>query len=288
MIDYRERWARYLVKGRNLASTTAFTYELGVQRLERFTGKARADISAKDVREFLLSDYHPATKNSTLVAIKSFHRWGAEIEELWPLNGIMTIEGPRMLRCEKLALTTLEARTLLDRCVRPNEFRAIWLGLLAGTRVSESAMVDETSWVSDGRQGWLRIVGKGSRPRQIPVHPRLQEKREMILASDATRDVLKFTCRSLAHVTGIAFSSHLLRHTFARTLRDGRVPRDVIGNLLGHAPTSTTLIYAPITEDEKIEASHCLNAYWRRPSRVRSRRSRHSGGKQIWQWLRSA
>ncbi len=48
-----------------------------LQRLEQFTNKPPAEITASEVRRFLReTDFHPSTKSSSIVAMKAFDRWG--------------------------------------------------------------------------------------------------------------------------------------------------------------------------------------------------------------------
>ena len=248
--DLRQRFARYLLAECNLSPVTAFGYEQCLLRLERFTGKRAEDISATDVRGFLRdSSYHPETKGCTVVAIKQFHRWGV-LEELWPANGILGLRGPKLIRNPKPALERDEARTVLSLCKRPNDYRLAYFGLYAGLRISESASITENEWRGDK----LRFTGKGRKVREVPVHPDLAGKRHIILSHSTTADSLKTSCRGLAFATGVSFSSHALRRTFAVSLAEARVSRDVIGALLGYAASVTTAHYAPVLFSEMREA----------------------------------
>jgi site-specific recombinase XerD len=251
----RRRFNEYLIHERNLSPMTAYTYENNLRCIERFVGKDAATIGPNDLRRFLReSPLHPQTKNGVAVGMKAFHRWGA-LEELWPLNGIASVAGPRLIKNPKSSLTTDEANALLKVVTRPNEVRLVYLGLYAGLRVGEMARVDEGAWLEDR----LRFMGKGRKVRDVPVHPALEAKRETILARTTTDSTLKQVVRSLVYATGIEFSSHSLRRTFAVTLSEARIPREVIGSILGHAPLSVTETYAPIRWTEKLEAMDTLS-----------------------------
>lgn len=246
----RREFAVYLTDERELSPATAWTYNQALLRLEKFCGKPICEITATDVRAFMrFSAYHASTKNATVVAIKSFHRWGV-LEGYWTTNGIVGLQGPRQHLNPKPSLTVSEVLALLGVTKRPNETRLVYLGLYAGCRVSESASIGPDEWLEDR----LRFVGKGSKVREVPVHPDLEARRETILSNRPTRDTLKTTCRALAFLLGIPFTSHSLRRTFASTLSESGVPREVIGALLGHAPASVTEFYAPVRWSEKTEA----------------------------------
>jgi site-specific recombinase XerD len=249
----RRDFAAYVVGEKNLTPSTAFAYEQGLQRIEKFTGTQAHLLKVPDVRRFLReSPYNPSTKSGTLVAVKALHRWGRLEGKAWANPDIDAVPGPKQVINPKDALEPEQAALLLNTCRRPNEFRVIGLGLLGGLRVAESASIGEVEWVGDK----LKFMGKGRKVRQIPVHADLAEMRNVIMRNPSTSPgTLKHVCRSLSYVTDIPFTSHMLRHTFARMLRRAGVPREVIGALLGHAPLGVTDgRYAPVEMDEMLDA----------------------------------
>jgi integrase len=56
------------------------------------------------------------------------------------------------------------------------------------------------------------------------------------LSYDSVRSLIAKT----THATGIGFTAHTLRHTFATTLRRGGAPMEVVSELLGHSSVTTT------------------------------------------------
>lgn len=268
MDHLKVRFHRWIVRARNLSPLSGVTYVNGVERIERVTGKPAAEITARDLHSFLLSDYHPTTKNMSLVAFRSFHWWGAVVEELWPLDPkIMAVKGPKVIRPPKPALSPEEAVTLLRACKRSNEFRAVWLPLFQGMRVSEAARIGEREWRPDR----FVFMAKGRKTIEVPVHPELAKKRDVILSNETTKDTLKAVCRAMSLLLGIRFSPHTLRHTFARVTREMGVERATVGGLLGHGPQDVTEIYIPVTFDEMYRALPVLD--YERAARRRHLRS---------------
>lgn len=247
----RHDFAKYLVGERNLCASTAYTYEDSLLRLERFSGKKPAELSVDDIRRFMReAAYHPGTKNLALHAIKEFHKWGV-IEGHWQRNGIPELRGQRNPINPKRSLERAEVLELLEASQRPTEARVALLGLYAGCRISESARIGEDEWKGTK----LRFMGKGRKIREVPVHPELQEHRGLILSRTPSSGTLQHTVRSLAHYTGIDMSSHSLRRTFGVTLSEAGVEREVIGALMGHAPSSTlTKSYVPVRMNEMEQA----------------------------------
>jgi site-specific recombinase XerD len=248
--EMRRQYTAYLIKECNLSPLTSYSYQSCLKRLEDFVGKSITEVDVPDVRRFLRdSEYGPQAKNGAVVALKSFHRWGA-LEGYWSLNGIVALRGPKLVRNPNPSLEREEARTLLQSCKRPADFRVIYLGLYAGTRVSETASIGAGEWKGDK----LRFVGKGRKVREVPVHPKLAERRDVILSKQPSVGSLKQTCRVFSYVSQIPWTSHTLRRSFACALIEARVNRDIIGALLGHAGSITTAAYAPVAWWEKTEA----------------------------------
>lgn len=256
---YRRDFAEYLIGECNLTAATAFTYETSFQRIEKwFGGRDVSTLTVEEVRRFIReSSYHPSTKNGTLVAIKALHRW-AEIEGLpWANPAIQRLRGPKQVRDPRRALEIEEAVTLLDSCRSSNEFRAVYLGLYGGLRVSEQARIGEPQWLPDR----LRFEGaKNRKTRDVPMHPELADKRAIILSKSPSKDTLKHVCRSLSFVTGVDFTSHTLRRTFSRTMRRGGVPREVPAAIMGHTPaTVNESSYDPVEWDEMVDGMSKLD-----------------------------
>lgn len=250
-----QRFAEYLIYEKNLSATSAATYAHALERLQRFCNKPWTALHVEDVRAFLRwPHYNASTKNSTLVGLKAALKWGV-LEGLWPVSPIMSMDGPKLIRNPKPSLSTSEVQTLLLYARKPNEKRVLVLGLYAGLRVSESARIGHDEWLEDR----LRFLGKGRKIREVPVHPELLKHRTSILTSQPTADTLKSTCRSISFASGIHFSSHSLRRTAAVRMSEARIPREVVGAILGHAPTSVTeSAYAPVRWEEKLEAMERL------------------------------
>lgn len=120
-------------------------------------------------------------------------------------------------------------------------------------------------------EGYVRVFGKGSKERIIPIHDvalhslqaYLNAGRERLLAghapnefffvstrgnqmgTDAMRKMFKDTLAQ-AGVNG-SYSPHDMRHTFASDLLDGGADLRSVQEMLGHVSLSTTQIYTHLT-----------------------------------------
>ena len=135
----------------------------------------------------------------------------------------------------------------------------------AGLRVSE--LIALPLQAVDLQTGMLRVFGKGSKERLVPVHGRAQEKLLSYLETTRplfhpavanvfvnrfgkalTRQYVFTLVRDCAKACGILrpVSPHTLRHSFATHLLEGGADLRSVQTLLGHADIGTTEIYTHV------------------------------------------
>ena len=144
-----------------------------------------------------------------------------------------------------------------------------------GMRVSEllSLKLDAVNLAD----GWVRVFGKGSKERLIPVHDRAvgilkqylavrrgkfkDQASAQIFVSRAGKPLSRAQfwrdLRGLGRRAGVAqpLHPHLLRHTFATHLLQGGADLRSVQELLGHASLATTQIYTHL-EKSALKGSH--------------------------------
>ena len=150
----------------------------------------------------------------------------------------------------------------------------------SGLRVSEAVNVNLTDF--EESKDFLRILGKGSKTRLVPVGRFAQsainqwiEKRKALATIDealfvnlrgkriSTRSVQE-RIKSLALMQGLPpVNPHMLRHSFATHLLESSGDLRSIQELLGHSSLSTTQIYT------RLDYQHLIKIYEKSHPRAR-------------------
>jgi site-specific recombinase XerD len=238
-------------------------------------GLGPGDVRHRDVRRYAAglsaAGAAPATVARKLAAIRGLFGFLVRTERAGQ-NPAELVSSPK--RSEKLpkVLTTEQMRSLLEQIPAhtPLELRdraMLELAYSCGLRCEEIVNLDQRSMDFESEQ--LRVLGKGSKERILPVgepaqealrrylergrHALLADPREPALFlsksgrrlsnSDVTRRLGLWT-RQASLATGI--SPHSLRHSFATHLLEGGADLRTIQELLGHASISTTQVYTRV------------------------------------------
>lgn len=288
-------WLEHLAHERRLSPRTLEAYgHIGrtyLAFLEQHRGEALGltdlgGISAAEVRAHLAarrSGDHPLNARSlgqTLAGIRSFHGFLDRRCDT-PAPQLALVRGPKIKPTLPRPVTADQARGLLNE-PESDPDTAPWaaardravLTLLygCGLRISEALSLRR----SDAPLGeTLRVVGKGSKTRVVPVLPAVREAVEAYLALQpfvigpdealfkaprggplSPRHV-QATVQRLRGRLGLPASAtpHALRHAFATHLLGAGADLRSIQDLLGHASLSTTQKYTAV------DAAHLLGAY---------------------------
>jgi integrase/recombinase XerC len=134
-----------------------------------------------------------------------------------------------------------------------------------GLRIAEALSLDVRDAPLPGGAGMLRVVGKGSKERIVPVLPVVRDAMAAWLARHPDPSagsplflgvrggrldpaVAQRTMRTYRQQTGLPdhATPHALRHSFATHLLAGGADLRSIQELLGHASLSTTQRYTAV------------------------------------------
>jgi integrase/recombinase XerC len=288
-------WLEYLAKERRSSPRTLEAYGFAASRyigfLEQHRGEtislaSLADVTAGEIRAWLAhlrQGEHPLSPRSlsqALSAIRTFHRFLDRRLDA-PNSAVALVRGPRVKPGAPRPVSEDQARGMLaEPALDPD--REEWeaardeavLTLLygCGLRISEALSLRRSEAPLPET---LRIVGKGSKTRIVPVLPAVREAVDAYLnqapfvleAGDALFRArrggplsprhVQATVQNLRSRLGLPASAtpHALRHSFATHLLGAGADLRSIQELLGHASLSTTQRYT------QVDAAALLSAY---------------------------
>jgi integrase/recombinase XerC len=277
----------YLKTERQASSCTVLAYQrdlfAGVDYFARQLGKPDEELRAADIDLLLFRRYlaflGQAGLARTTIARKvaawcSFFRYLSRENQV-EANPLSGVSAPRLRRRLPEVLYPEEVGVLVelpDDSPRGLRDRAFLETLYAGgLRISELAGLDLADL--DLERGYVRVLGKGNRERQVPLggyavqalRRYLAEGRPALVRSkkQTTAVFLNYRGERLS-VRGVHLiftgylkrlapdqqaGPHLLRHCFATHLLDAGADLRSVQELLGHARLSTTQIYTRVSVD---------------------------------------
>jgi integrase/recombinase XerD len=262
---------------RDLRRYVSVLAALGVRRPD--------DVQEQHVTEFLMrlregdEEHLPLGSGSAaraVVAVRGFHRFLLR-EGMATVDPAGGVKPPTPAKRLPKALPLDEVERIIDAAGSAGTVLALrdraLLEMLYGTgaRISEAVGLDVDD--VDLETGGVRLLGKGSKERAVPVgsyacaaisaylvrgRPQLAgvgrgtpalflNARGGRLSRQSAWTVL----RSAAERAGVRgdVSPHTLRHSFATHLLDGGADVRVVQELLGHASVTTTQVYTLVTVD---------------------------------------
>ncbi|HET7485931.1 MAG TPA: tyrosine recombinase XerC [Solirubrobacterales bacterium] len=273
------------LQGRSAAERTRHAYGVDLGQFVEWAGeRAPGAIRHRDVRRYAAGlssgGAAPATVARKLAAIRGLFDFLVRTGRVGQ-NPADLVSSPK--REEKLprVLSAEQVRSLLEGIPArtPLELRdraMLELAYSCGLRCEEIVNLDLGALDFESEQ--LRVLGKGSKERMLPVgepaqkalqrycergrHALAGDPRERALFlsksgrrlsnSDITRR-LGLWVREAALAAGV--SPHSLRHSFATHLLEGGADLRAIQELLGHASISTTQVYT------RVDAARLRDAY---------------------------
>ena len=280
-------WLDHLDVERGVAANTLKSYRRDLARYAAYlAGRGVHDpaaITEAHVSDFLATlregtpDHPPLAASSaarTLVAVRGFHRF-LVLEGDLPSDPAAAVSPPRPPARLPKAISIEDVERLLEAAsvgdtppsLRDRALLEVLYG--AGARISEAS--GSTSTTSTREEGVVRLFGKGSKERIVPLGSYAAQALGAYLvrgrpafavkgkgtpavflnqrASRLSRQSAWSVMRAAAERADLGghLSPHTLRHSFATHLLDGGADVRVVQELLGHASVTTTQIYTLVT-----------------------------------------
>lgn len=281
---YTKQFEAYLKLERSLADNSIEAYLSDIDKLKRFLqskdetksplGVLLADLV--DFTEFLLElGFSPYSQARIISGIKAFFKF-LMYEEVIDKDPSELLEAPKIGRKLPDTLSFEEIEQILHAIDLSTPYggrdRAILETLYSsGLRVSE--VVDLRISNVHEEVGFLKVVGKGSKERLVPigrealkfiriyrdqirVHVPIQKGFEDHLflnrrGKSLTRVFVFTMIKKLVEQAGIQknVSPHTFRHSFATHLIEGGADLMAVKDMLGHESITTTEIYTHLDRD---------------------------------------
>jgi len=310
-ISLLNRFASYLTVERGLSKNTVESYLFDLKGFLRYlaekTASSQSSVASSQKNSLLVTRYSllPFTREDIVnymgklkddrrsmasvcrfvSSIKSFSKF-LIIEKIIPEDPTETLRLPMQWERLPKALGMEDIKKLLDLDHEPSIINAqlfirdsamLELMYSSGLRVSEIISIKVNDLNFEG--GFLRVMGKGSKERVVPMNHRavekikryMQELRPDLLKNrqspylfltnrgmPMTRQRFWQALKKFGDKVGLELTPHTIRHSFATHILEGGADLRSVQKMLGHADISTTQIYTKVTGDriKKVYLEH--------------------------------
>ena len=281
----------YLTAEKGLSKNTIESYAFDLKKFHEFLISKKGSLSSfkrSDIVDFIdrlrHEDYSASSICRIISSIKGLCKYKI-IENIVQEDPAENLQSPKKWERLPKALSISEVKSLLEKSITENsrtpaavrDYVMIELLYSSGLRVSELVSLRLEDIHFDA--GFLRVVGKGSKERIVPVSLRALEKIKNYMKRERT-EILKKKTSAYLFVTnrggpmtrqrfwqtikktgkklGIPLSPHTMRHSFATHLLEGGADLRSLQKMLGHSDISTTQVYTKVTSDrlKKVYSKH--------------------------------
>ena len=286
----KENFINYCEYEKGLSANTlkSYNYEINLYQTYLEDKLSIIDIekvSKEDIESYLKYCYSKNEDSKTIshkiTTIYNFHNYLLR-EKVIKDNQAEFIDRPKLAKHLPYTLTVKEIDKLLDiALVTVFDYRdKAMLELMYGTGLRVSELVSLTVYDVDFYNAFLRIKGKGSKERIVPINNaslkylKLYLDRRSLLLKKKTSDELFLNARgegisrqgffkNLKKILAkkgmpVNISPHSLRHSFATHLIENGADLRSVQTMLGHSDITTTKIYTHIS-NEKVTKDYLIN-----------------------------
>ena len=293
--DALDAFIAYIARVEGFSEETVRAYEGHIEAFGRWcarSGVVALEPSVRDMRRYLAelkrARYAARTISAHLSSIRSFFRW-CLFEGIVDFEVASSIQMPKVPQTlpKTIVASDMDRLMAVPDTSKPEGLRdAAMLELFyaTGARISELSRLDIEDFDRSSRT--VRLFGKGSKERIVPVYRRaldaveryVADGRPVLLAASGHQEqsesrhalfisargnrmdtnALRYRFRSLSRAAGLPadVTPHVMRHTFATDLLAGGADLRSVQELLGHASLATTTLYTHLTPD-RLTGARC-------------------------------
>jgi integrase/recombinase XerD len=277
------KYFEFLRLEKNLSVHSLSAYKFDLDKYRAFLVGSRVDnavrVTGNHISKFIASLHRrplsPRSIARTLSALRGFHRYllgEGDVQD----DPTQVFDSPKQERLLPEVLNISEVDRILSAPDTNDRLgirdRAMLETLYAtGVRVSELVNLKQSNLVAE--EGLVRVFGKGSKERIVPIGrsarqwiEKYQQQSRTYLAkagksqdylflsvrsTKLTRDMVRKLVEKYADAAGIRkkVHPHTFRHSFATHLLEGGADLRAVQEMLGHADISTTQIYTHIDRE---------------------------------------
>lgn len=283
-MDLFKSFISYLTVDKGLSKNSVESYYLDLKKFSEFLSDNKKDINSfvrDDIVNYIafLKDngFSTASICRFISSVKGLCRF-LIIEKIISVDPTETIKTPTQWDRLPKALNVDDIKKLLDIDLHPSSITihplfirdSAMLELLysSGLRVSEIISIKAIDLKHEA--GFLRVIGKGSKERVVPMNYRASTKIKKYIntlrpdllkgrqspylfltnrGTPMTRQRFWQALKRFGVMTGIKLTPHTIRHSFATHLLDGGADLRSVQKMLGHSDISTTQIYTKVSGD---------------------------------------
>ncbi len=278
-----DRFINYILSEKGLSKNTAESYNRDLIKflnfLEKHGNREVISVTREDILlflgELLEEGKKPRSVSRALVSIRVFYRYLIS-QGLVKKNPAALIEGMKIKKELPRVMSYSDIMKIIN-IIKPDDASGLrdlaMIELLYATGIRVSELVNLKLGDVDLNVGYLRVLGKGTKERIVPVgeyarkrvkeyldiaRPRLLGKRisEHLFI---TRFGTKFTrqgfwlmVKNYARLAGVKVNvtPHVFRHSFATHLLERGADLRTLQTMLGHSDISTTQVYTHVSSEQ--------------------------------------
>lgn len=283
-----QSFLQYLTHEKRYSPHTISAYKTDLLQFKSFCEKQYGDLDLKDVSgmivrswivELINNNMDARSVNRKISSLKSFYRFlmRQAVIDKTPMSAVIA---PKMSKKLPEVLEQKQMDRLFAEVAKQEGFEGmrdlLILELLYATGIRRSELVNLELTDFDQKLRTVRVLGKGSKERLIPISPELLSRLDIYMderskkfpelvesklfvtskgRSVYPRLVHNIVAKNLTLVSSANKKSpHVLRHTFATHLLSNGAEINAIKELMGHAGLAATQVYTHTSAEKLKEA----------------------------------